>query len=110
MTLSDYTQIWSDMYKDAYGFRPRGPLPNWGMDEWEAEFNRLGAIIKENMEAESASQKACIVEVEKFIASLIKRGATSRTMALRWLHDAHGTGGDNEYLCYQLGLPYGYFR
>jgi len=30
-------------------------------------------------------------------------------MALRWIHEAEDTGGDNEYLCYTLGLPYRYF-
>ena len=37
-------------------------------------------------------------------------GAKSFEMALRWIHEAEETGGDDEYLCYCVGLPYGYFR
>jgi len=31
-------------------------------------------------------------------------------MALRWIHEAEGSNGDEEYLCHLIGLPYGYFR
>jgi hypothetical protein len=29
---------------------------------------------------------------------------------MRWIHEAEGSNGDDEYLCYLVGLPYGYFR
>ena len=109
-TIEDYTQIWSDYHKEAYGFRPRGPLPNWTVEEWEAEFNRLGEIVRANNEEETARQEVAKQEVETLIAKLIAGGAPDRATALRWLHEAHGTDGDNEYLCFQLGLPYGYFK
>ena len=37
-------------------------------------------------------------------------GARTREQALRWIHEAEGTQGDDEYLCFTVGLPYGYFR
>ncbi len=109
-TIESYTQIWSDFHKDAYGFRPRGPLPQWTLEEWEAEFNRLGRIVEENNREEEARQEVAKRDVEALFAKLIKGGAPDRATALRWLHDAHETGGDDEYLCFSLGLPYGYFR
>jgi hypothetical protein len=42
--------------------------------------------------------------------SLMMAGAKTREQALRWVHEAEGSNGDDEYLCYLLGLPYGYFR
>jgi len=30
--------------------------------------------------------------------------------AKRYQHQAYGTDGDDEYLAYRLGLPYGYFK
>ena len=30
-------------------------------------------------------------------------------MALRWIHEAEGSNGDDEYLCFLVGLPYRYF-
>jgi len=42
--------------------------------------------------------------------SLLQTGAKNRAMALRWIHEAEGSNGDDEYLCFLLGLSYGYFR
>ena len=47
---------------------------------------------------------------EKIIVKLIGHGAPDRATAIRWLHDAEGTDNDNEYLCFCLGLKYGYFN
>ena len=41
---------------------------------------------------------------------LLRSGAKDRQMAMRWVHEAEETGGDDEYLCYTLGLPYRYFK
>jgi hypothetical protein len=31
-------------------------------------------------------------------------------MALRWIHEAEGSDGDDEYLCFRAGVPYGYIK
>jgi hypothetical protein len=31
-------------------------------------------------------------------------------MALRWIHEAEGSDGDDEYLCFRSGVPYGYIK
>jgi hypothetical protein len=36
-------------------------------------------------------------------------GARDREMALRWIHEAEGSNGDDEFLCYLVGLPFRYF-
>lgn len=108
--IAEYQATYSDLYKDAYGFRPRGSMPQWTVAEWEQEFQRLAVICDDNREAESKAHAAAAAEVEATIAQLIVKGAADRAAALRWLHDANTTNGDNEYLCYCLGLPYGYFR
>jgi hypothetical protein len=41
--------------------------------------------------------------------SLLQSGAKTREMAMRWIHEAEGSNGDDEYLCFLLGLPYRYF-
>jgi hypothetical protein len=47
-------------------------------------------------------------EFEMRMLDLLRSGAKDREMALRWIHEAEDTGGDDEYLCYTLGLPYRY--
>jgi hypothetical protein len=41
--------------------------------------------------------------------SLMMSGAKSYEMALRWVHEAEGTSGDDEFLAWTLDLPYRYF-
>jgi hypothetical protein len=44
------------------------------------------------------------------VQSIIACGAEDRDMAMRWIHEAEQTRGDNDYLAYTLGLPYRYFK
>jgi hypothetical protein len=43
------------------------------------------------------------------ILLMMKAGAKDRAMAIKWLHEANDTNGDNDFLCYCLGAAYGYF-
>ena len=45
---------------------------------------------------------------EMRVQSIMACGAKDRAMALRWIHEAEGSDGDDEYLCYLVGLPYRY--
>ena len=103
-------QFW-DMYKDAYGVRPRGiDTTLWTEAEFEAEFVSLSKVIEqENIVRKEAEEKASI-DFEMRVQGLMMSGAKDFEMALRWIHEAEGSNGDDEFLCYLVGLPYGYFR
>ena len=109
--LEQYACTYWDMYKDAYGVRPRGiDTTDWTEAGFEAEFVYLAKIIdRENKDREAAEDKAMIA-FEMRVQDLMSSGAKSYEMALRWVHEAEGSNGDEEYLCYLVGLPYGYFR
>ena len=100
-----------DMYKDAYGFRPRGiDTSTWTLEQFDAEFEGLGeAIDAAEQERKTAEAKATDV-FERRVAELISTGARDLEMAMRWIHEAEDTNGDNDYLAWTLGLPYQYFR
>ena len=100
-----------DMHKDAYGVRPRCiDTSAWTIEDFEAEFVILGqAIAEAEIERQTSEEKATVV-FEQRIQSLIQLGAKDRATAIRWIHEAEDTHGDDEYLCYTLGLPYQYFR
>lgn len=108
--IADYRDSYSDVYKDAYGFRPRHDTEDWTLEQWKQVFHTLGLAIAESIAEEEEAHSRAVVEVERTIARLIGLGAADREAAIRWLHDAENTGGDPEYLCYCLGLPYGYFK
>ena len=103
-------QYW-DMYKDAYGVRPRGvDTTKWTLADFDAEFKLLGEIIKQEDIARKAAETEAITKFEQHVINTICMGARDRETALRWIMDASNANGDWEYLCYDLGLPYQYFR
>lgn len=103
--------IYWDLFKDAHNFRPRGiDTSSWSLDDFEQEFKSLGKIIKAKDEQRRQDEASAIERFEAQIASLKSVGAVSREAAVKWIHEAEETNGDDEYLCYCLGLPYGYFR
>jgi hypothetical protein len=103
-------QYW-DMYKDAYGVRPRGiDTTSWTEADFLKEFGYLNLVIeREAIQRREAEEKA-MHDFETRIQMLLGAGAVNREQALRWIHEAEGSDGDDEYLCYLIGLPYGYFR
>jgi hypothetical protein len=109
-TVEQYAcQFW-DMYKDAYGVRPRGiDTSSWTEAEFEAEFVQLSKTIDENYRDQLAREEVAKHDFEMRMLSLLQTCAKDREMALRWVHEAEGSNGDDEYLCYLLGLPYRYF-
>jgi hypothetical protein len=110
-TLEQYSSIYWDMYKDAFGIRPRGiDTSAWTEADFLAEFKELGEIIDREEKVRVAAQQNAVFSFEKRVNALILSGARDRATAMRWIHEAEDTQGDDEYLCYTLGLPYMYFR
>lgn len=100
----------SDMYKDAHGFRPRGiDTTAWTEEDFLKEFDYLGTVIQRENELRMESQARAEHDFEMRVQGLLMSGARDRGMALRWIHEAEGTNGDDEYLCWTVGLPYRYF-
>ena len=103
-------QYW-DMYKDAYGVRPRGiDTSSWTEYAFKVEFEHLAIEIEKNEAQRQINESEAAVRFEAQMDSLMRAGAVSRDAALKWIHEAEGSDGDDEYLCFLLGLSYGYFR
>jgi len=100
-----------DMYKDAYGVRPRWiDTTKWTVEDFEAEFVSLATAIEQAETQRKAEQAESIAKFEQHVMNTICMGARNRETALNWIMDASNANGDWEYLCYDLGLPYGYFK
>lgn len=106
--------VYSDLHKDAYGFRPRGELATF---EDIAAFQKAWDIackaLEREQERESQRQAEAIKNFEEEIANNLQYGASSREVAIRWICDAYrvedAPGQDGyEHLEYLLNLPYGY--
>jgi hypothetical protein len=109
--LEQAQSIYWDMYKDAYGVRPRGvDTSGWTLEVFETEFQVLGnAIERENAQQQVAQEKSAH-ELELRIQNLMMTGAKDRDMAISWIMQAEGADGDFDYLCFLVGVPYGYFK
>ena len=109
-TLEQYACIYWDMYKDAFGIRPRGiDTSSWTEADYLAEFKQLEEIIEREEIARKAAEAEAVKKFEQHVTNTICMGAGDRETALRWIMDASNANGDWEYLCYDLGLPYRYF-
>jgi hypothetical protein len=99
-----------DMYKDAYGVRPRWiDTTKWTLEQFEAEFASLGEVIEQAEIQRKAAEAQAIAKFENCVANLMHTG-TNRQRVIAWLMDAEGANGDFEYFCFTQGLPYNYFR
>ena len=99
-----------DMYKDAYGYRPRGvDTSTWTLADFEMEFASLGSVIEREVADRKTAEAQAIVKFEDRVASLMHTGA-DRERVIAWLMDAEHANGDTEYFAFTQGLPYSYFR
>ena len=109
--LEQAAMTWWDMYKDAYGVRPRGTdTSDWSLARYRAEMLYLQECIKSNERQRELDEAFNIKRFEERVDSIIQLGAKDRAMALRWIHEAEDTDGDDDYLCFRVGVPYGYIK
>ena len=109
--LEEMGALYWDMYKDAYGVRPRGiDTSSWTEEDFSKEFQHLSSVIEREEAWRVEKERAAVNSFERRVQGLISLGADDRETALRWIHEADRSNGDNEYLCYLNGLPYGYFN
>lgn len=102
--------VW-DLYKDVHNFRPRHMnLQAMSEAELEAEIAQLEVELERAERARREDEARAVVKFSKRVQQTIAAGAKDYETALRWIHEADGTQGDDEYLCFMNGLPYGFFR
>ena len=108
----DALATYSDMYKDAYGVRPRGiDTSSWGQEDFLNVFKELSAVIESNEIERIAREKDAVEIFEAKVAEFISMGAADRKTAIKWLVSSvadHIHPEDYGFICYEFGLPYNY--
>lgn len=106
--------IVSDLHKDAFGFRPGERF--WSAwecmsdDEKQAEWDYLLQALDRAIQEEQEREERAIAEFEALVAKTVSHGAGDRETAIRWImKESCARDGDWDYLCWEHGLPYGYF-
>lgn len=107
--IEELESIYCELHKDVYGVKARW-ITFSSVEEGEralASLEEQGRII---WAQEEAARKQAAVEFEARVKTVIESGAGDRATALRWIHQAEDTNGDDEFLAYKCGLQYGYFK
>lgn len=84
--------VFSDLYKDTYGFRPRGTVfyhPDTTDDQRQAIWDDLLIAHERAMDDYSAAIVAADEAFEKQIAANINYGAADRATAIRWIIESY---------------------
>jgi len=106
-------RIVSDLYKEAYGSRPRADFwakwQNGTADEKQMVWDFLIAEAESGADRERQDQLDAEAAFERHVERTTRLVAGStREDAIRYMHDSFDTNGDVEYLEYILGVRYGY--
>lgn len=109
--IEELKDMYCDCYKDVHGIKARWV---YGMDLTEAELEGMLDRLEEEYtfvrEEEAKREAANEAAARTQIQALINHGAQDVAMAVRWMHDAEGTGNDNRFLDYTLGTRYGFIE
>ena len=87
------TELFSDLHKDVYGYRPRGAA----MEDWNSRtprqknelFNALCDELEEVTRDEKRQADRNLFEFTGLIMDMIELGAKDRETALRWMTQDH---------------------
>jgi hypothetical protein len=104
--LEQLETIYCEMHKDVYGVKARWYRAE-SVEQARADVASLELALKAHMEREAIEQQNAIAAFMKLAREHC--GGCVET-AKRYQHDAYNTHGDDEFLCYHLGLPYGFFK
>lgn len=90
--LEQAAVIYSDMHKDAYGFRPRngGVHAPTTLAEYDAAFASMQDTIRDDEAEDAKREAAALAKVEDELSALMTDHGLSRADALRWWMEAEG--------------------
>ena len=117
--MSEYTKLevlaweYSDMYKDVFGFRPRGMTAGWTEADFERGIDALIPVLQATIASEKAAEAEAVIRFEKRIKAYMDRGY-NRKESITWIAECeqayNGDSLDADYFCFLVGVPYGYIK
>ena len=107
--LEELMDDYCDFHKDVYGVKARWI---YGQQVTVEEMKEMLARLEREYKAQVEEEKQRTAQAEEAareqVRTLIEHGARNVVRAVRWMHDAHDTGGDNRFLDFELGCEYGF--
>ena len=110
-------KLFSDLHKDAYGYRPTSVFWEWLEEATKAEKQALWDSLIDAMERREAvrleDEKRAIAAFELLVSRTMNNGAKTRADAVAWMIDAElgdHFKGDVEHFEWRMGVPFGYVK
>jgi len=110
-------QVFSDLHKDALGFRPRERACLFtSVEDFDQTWEYLQKELDASIAADAASEKMAIQRFQERVALTAKIVINAtKADAVRMMADADGLldefrAGDLDYIDYHWGLPYGFLK
>jgi hypothetical protein len=107
--LEEAAVLYSDMHKDAYGFRPRHAQYDTPEEYYQA-MDELQPIIEEQIRENAIAEQQRLVEFCQTIRALCRTHDIEPYTALRWLFDAADREMDHpmdvDAFFWKTGIPY----
>ena len=101
----------SDLHKEARGFRPSEGFWQWVKtatpDELQEKWDSLSHAADREYTLMQEMQAEALVRLREELAETTANNRVDMVTAVRWMHDAYSTNGDNEFLDYRCGVAYG---
>lgn len=108
--LQQLMDEYCDLHKDVYGVKARWIYEREVTVE---EMKRMLGFLERQYAIEVEQEKQRTARAEEAaraqIRILMQYGAQDVAMAIRWLHEAQDTLGDNRFLDFDMGCEYGFF-
>jgi len=80
----------SDLYKDVYGYRPRGyDFQSWSFQEMQDFIDDLGEMNDRQIEAEKIREAQCVAEFRKKFETIMEEQGQGYHKALEWMFDGY---------------------
>ena len=108
--IEDAQQIFSDVYKDAYGTRPRFDRSDWTLADYNKEFTYLYSIIHEEAELDKIRRAEAMQDFNELVEKCKALGAKSDADAVRWILEGEQVDTNDyyqlDYFMWSKGLFY----
>jgi len=98
--------VYSDLYKDVYGFRPRS-IPFTTVAEYRAEMTQLSEMLKDDISVEKQEIKFAVDRFNQIVSDTMNTCNCSWKKAIDFLMDAEDNvyvSDDMEFFLYHYGI------
>jgi hypothetical protein len=104
-SMQNLMAIYSDVYKDVNGFRPRNNFSEFSREKLISELNSLSDELEVVLEEDKAREAAYLTNWDSEVSKVMEY-APDRASALRWLTDQEdfANSQDVEHFVYNLGF------